>query len=96
MGMSRKQPQAPKHPNPRMNPGGDLYRRPWSRAEMLAPLAWHEQQLAIVNRYGELEDGSIGWVRIDNRCSCSRAGASRCAWHPSGIGNSSSGDGMQD
>jgi hypothetical protein len=50
----------------RMKPGGDLYRRPWTRAEMTAPLAWHEKQLAVVWRFGEREDGSIGWIRLDN------------------------------
>ena len=41
--------------------GGDLYRRPLTRAEMIAPLAWHETQLARVHRYGERADGSIGF-----------------------------------
>lgn len=45
----------------RMKKGGDLYRRPLSRAEMIAPLAWHEKQLAVCRRYGELADGSIGF-----------------------------------
>lgn len=49
-----------KHPNTRMNPGGDLYKRPLTRVEMTAPLAWHEKQLAVVRRYGELADGTIG------------------------------------
>ena len=44
----------------RMKKGGDLYRRPLTRAEMTAPLAWHEQQLAVCRRYGELADGTIG------------------------------------
>lgn len=48
----------------RMQPGGDLYCRPLTRAEMTAPLAWHEEQMARVNRYGELADGTIGWERI--------------------------------
>jgi hypothetical protein len=48
----------------RLQPGGDLYRRPLSREEMLAPLAWHEEMLARVHRYGELADGSIGWAAI--------------------------------
>ncbi len=48
----------------RMKPGGDLYKRPLTRAEMLAPLAWHEAQLAVCRRYGELADGSIGWARV--------------------------------
>jgi hypothetical protein len=47
-----------------MQPGGDLYRRPLTRPEMTAPLSWHERQLAVVNRYGELEDGTVGWVRL--------------------------------
>jgi hypothetical protein len=45
----------------RMQPGGDLYRRPLTREEMTAPLAWHEEQLAVVRRYGEREDGTVGW-----------------------------------
>lgn len=45
----------------RMKPGGDLYRRPLTRVEMTAPLAWHEKQLAVCRRYGELADGSIGY-----------------------------------
>ena len=45
----------------RMQPGGDLYIRPLTRAEMTAPLAWHEQQLAVCRRYGELADGTIGY-----------------------------------
>jgi hypothetical protein len=45
----------------RMQPGGDLYVRPLTRAEMVAPLAWHEKQLAVCHRYGELADGSIGF-----------------------------------
>lgn len=45
----------------RMQKGGDLYRRPLTRAEMTAPLAWHEQQLAVCRRYGELADGTIGF-----------------------------------
>jgi len=45
----------------RMRKGGDLYIRPLTRAEMLAPLAWHERQLAVCRRYGELADGSIGY-----------------------------------
>ena len=48
----------------RMAKGGDLYRRPLTREEMTAPLAWHEKQLAVVNRYGVLTDGSIGWLRV--------------------------------
>lgn len=45
----------------RLRAGGDLYRRPLTRAEMVAPLAWHEDHLAIVRRYGVLADGSIGF-----------------------------------
>lgn len=45
----------------RMQKGGDLYIRPLTRAEMIAPLAWHEKQLAVCRRYGELADGSIGY-----------------------------------
>lgn len=48
----------------RMQLGGDLYRRPLSRAEMVAPLKWWEQQLARVWRYGELADGTIGWESV--------------------------------
>ena len=45
----------------RMQKGGDLYRRPLTRVEMTAPLAWHEKQLAVCRRYGELADGTIGY-----------------------------------
>lgn len=48
----------------RMKPGGDLYMRPLTRAEMLAPLTWAEKQLARVHRYGVRADGSIGYERI--------------------------------
>lgn len=48
----------------RMQPGGDLYRRPLSRAEMIAPLKWWEQQLGRVWRYGELADGTVGWENV--------------------------------
>lgn len=48
----------------RMQKGGDLYRRPLSRTEMTAPLSWSESQLAVVWRFGELEDGTLGWARI--------------------------------
>lgn len=44
----------------RMLKGGDLYVRPLTRAEMIAPLTWHEKQLAVCRRYGEKADGSIG------------------------------------
>lgn len=50
-----------RHTTIRMQKGGDLYQRPLTRAEMLAPLAWHEKQLAVCRRYGELADGSIGY-----------------------------------
>lgn len=55
------------HPSPRCQPGGDLYRRPLTSAEMAAPLSWGEQQLAAVWRYGELADGSIGYLRVSAR-----------------------------
>ena len=45
----------------RMQKGGDLYIRPLTRVEMIAPLAWHEKQMAVCRRYGELSDGSIGY-----------------------------------
>lgn len=48
----------------RMQPGGDLYRRPLSREEMTAPLAWHEEQMAVCYRYGVLADGSIGYEKV--------------------------------
>jgi hypothetical protein len=48
----------------RMQPGGDLHRQPRTREQMAAPLSRSEQQLAAVHRYGVLEDGTIGWVRI--------------------------------
>jgi len=53
----------------RMKPGGDLYRRPLSLSEMTAPLSWFEAQLAVVCRFGDLGDGTVGWLRIDNRGS---------------------------
>lgn len=56
------------HPDSRMRPGGDLYQRPLTLAEMSAPLTWSEQQLAAVWRYGELEDGTIGYLKV----SCGR------------------------
>ena len=52
------------HPDPRMQRGGDLYRRPLTAAEMAAPLTWAEQQLAAVWRYCELADGTIGYVKV--------------------------------
>jgi hypothetical protein len=45
----------------RMAPGGDLYSRPLTRAEMTAPLAWHEKHMAISKRFGVLADGTIGF-----------------------------------
>ena len=45
----------------RMQKGGDLYIRPLTRSEMTAPLAWHEQQMAVCHRYGEMADGTIGY-----------------------------------
>ena len=48
----------------RMQPGGDLYRRPLSREEMTAPLAWHEEQMAQCYRYGVRADGSIGFELV--------------------------------
>lgn len=48
----------------RMQKGGDLYKRPLSREEMLAPLQWHEEHMAVVRRYGVLEDGSVGYVVV--------------------------------
>lgn len=51
----------------RMQPGGDLYIRPKTRAQMTAPLAWHEQQLAVCCRYGELADGTIGYARTSDK-----------------------------
>lgn len=44
----------------RRAPGGDLFIQPWTRAEMLAPIAWHEKQLAKCYRFGVKADGSIG------------------------------------
>lgn len=44
----------------RCAPGGDLYIAPMTRAQMIAPLAWHEKQLAVCRRFGVLADGSIG------------------------------------
>lgn len=55
------------HPDSRMQPGGDLYRRPLTSSEMAAPLSWGEQQLAAVWRYGELADGSIGYLQVGER-----------------------------
>lgn len=45
----------------RMRKGGDLYRRPLTREEMTAPLAWHEEHMAVCRRYGVLVDGTIGF-----------------------------------
>lgn len=53
--------------NPRCQPGGDLYRRPLTASEMAAPLSWGEQQLAAVWRYGELADGTIGYLKVSER-----------------------------
>ena len=69
MGMSSDAAPRPTtaHPNPRMQPGGDLYRRPLTAEEMAAPLSWAEQQLAAVWRYGELENGTIGYRKVGER-----------------------------
>ena len=64
MGMNNAKRLTTAHLNPRMQPGGDLYRRPLTAAEMAAPLTWAEQQLACVWRYGELADGSIGHAKV--------------------------------
>jgi hypothetical protein len=48
------------NPSIRMQLGGDLYRRPLTRAEMMAPLNWYETQLAVCRRYGVRADGTIG------------------------------------
>jgi hypothetical protein len=48
----------------RMQKGGDLYIRPLERQEMLAPLKWYEQQMAVCYRYGTLADGTIGHERV--------------------------------
>ena len=53
-----------KHPNIRMQPGGDLYQRPLTRPEMLAPESWSEQQMARLHRYGVRADGTVGFERI--------------------------------
>lgn len=52
------------HLGSRYRKGGDLYKTPKSREEMLAPLAWHEEHMATAYRYGELADGSIGYRRV--------------------------------
>ena len=44
--------------------GGDLYMRPLSRAEMTAPLAWHERQMAVSRRFGVRADGTVGSVIV--------------------------------
>lgn len=67
MGMNNATRLTTAHLNPRMQPGGDLYRRPLTAAEMAAPLTWAEEQLACVWRYGELADGSIGFVKVSER-----------------------------
>lgn len=51
-------------PGSRSQPGGDLYRRPMTREQMLAPLAWHEAHMATVYRFGALADGSLGMRRV--------------------------------
>lgn len=48
----------------RMKPGGDLYTRPKTRAEMTAPLRWWETQNGVSYRYGELADGTIGYEKV--------------------------------
>jgi hypothetical protein len=52
------------HPESRMQSGGDLSRRPLTASQMAAPLTWGEQQLACVWRYGELADGTIGYLKV--------------------------------
>lgn len=47
----------------RMDPMGNMPRA-MSRDEMTAPLAWHEEQLARVHRFGDIGDGTVGYVRI--------------------------------
>ena len=51
----------------RLQKGGDLYRRPMTREQMTAPLAWHEKHLAVCYRYGVLADGSIGFERHETK-----------------------------
>lgn len=48
----------------RLQKGGDLYRKPMTREQMTAPLAWHEKHLAVCRRYGVLADGTIGFVVV--------------------------------
>lgn len=48
----------------RQRKGGDLYTEPLSKEEMNAPLAWHEEQMAVAVRYGVLDDGSIGYKKV--------------------------------
>ncbi len=50
----------------RLAAGGDLHRRPLTRAEMTAPLAWHEEQLARPRRFGELEGGGVGYEDVSH------------------------------
>lgn len=42
--------------------GGDLYRKPLTLGQMYAPLSWSESQMAVVWRYGERYDGTVGWA----------------------------------
>lgn len=42
-------------------------RKVLSREEMTAALKWFESQMAVCYRYGVKEDGTIGWVRFENR-----------------------------
>lgn len=53
----------------RSAPGGDLYIRPLTRAEMTAPLKWFEKQDAVRRRFGVRSDGTIGHVIVHRHIS---------------------------
>lgn len=53
------------HPNIRMQKGGDLYRRPLTPSELVAPLTWYELQTPVVWRYGETREGYVGFARVE-------------------------------
>lgn len=52
------------NPNIRMQKGGDLYRRPLTPSELVAPLTWYERQNFVVWRYGATREGYVGFARV--------------------------------
>lgn len=55
---------SPTPPGIRCQKGGDLYREPKTREEMLVPLKWHEKHMARAYRYGVLATGELGFRRV--------------------------------